>query len=49
VGVWLETLGKEADQDQRLAMVPLVKAKALAKKDLLTEAEFLEIYRQVAG
>jgi isopropylmalate/homocitrate/citramalate synthase len=49
VGIWLENLGKEADQDQRLAMVPLVKAKALKKKDLLTEEEFMEIYRQVVG
>ena len=49
VGIWLETLGKEAGEDQRLAMVPLVKAKALEKKDLLTEEEFLEIYRQVVG
>lgn len=47
VGLWLETLGKEADEDQRLAMVPLLKAKALEKKDLLTEEEFLEIYQQI--
>jgi len=43
----LQKLGKEADEDQRLAMVPLLKAKALEKKDLLTEEEFLEIYQQV--
>jgi isopropylmalate/homocitrate/citramalate synthase len=49
VGIWLEKLGKEADEKQRLAMVPLLKAKALEKKSLLSEADFIEVFDKVVA
>ncbi|HEX5681013.1 MAG TPA: hypothetical protein VFX82_09260, partial [Desulfobacterales bacterium] len=47
VNLWLEDLGKTATEDEKLAMVPKVKAKALDKKDLLTREEFIRIYESV--
>jgi isopropylmalate/homocitrate/citramalate synthase len=47
VNLWLEELGKRATEEEKLAMVPKVKAKALDKKDLLTREEFLRIYESV--
>jgi isopropylmalate/homocitrate/citramalate synthase len=47
IGAWLDSLGLVASNEQRLQMVPLVKQKATEKKGLLTEEDFMEIYRQV--
>lgn len=49
VNVWLEELEEEATEEQRLAMVAKIKEKALSKKDLLTEEEFMAIYKEVTG
>ena len=49
IAEWLQKMGLEADEDQRLALVTKVKDKALEKKDLLTEEEFRELYRSVVG
>jgi len=47
IATWLDDRGLEATEDQRLAMVSKVKEKALEKKDLLTEEEFMAIYREM--
>ncbi len=47
VAMWLEEMEEEADEDQKLQMVALIKARAMQKKDLLTLEEFKEIYREV--
>ena len=47
IATWLDEMGLEATEDQRLAMVSKVKEKALEKKDLLTREEFMAIYRGV--
>lgn len=44
---WCEKLGIKATEEERMAMVPLVKAKSFAKKDLLTAEEFKEIAERV--
>ena len=47
IATWLDDRALEATEEQRLAMVSKVKEKALEKKDLLTEEEFMAIYREV--
>jgi isopropylmalate/homocitrate/citramalate synthase len=47
IATWLDDRGLEANEDQRLAMVSRVKEKALEKKGLLTEEEFMAIYKEV--
>jgi isopropylmalate/homocitrate/citramalate synthase len=44
---WCEKLGVEATEDERMAMLQLVKAKAFEKKDLLTADEFKAIVDRV--
>ena len=44
---WCEKLGIKATDEERMAMLQLVKAKSFEKKDLLTEAEFKAITEQV--
>lgn len=44
---WCEKLGIEASDDERMAMLQLVKAKAFEKKDLLTTDEFKAIVDRV--
>lgn len=44
---WCEKLGIKATEEERMAMVPLVKAKSFEKKDLLTAEEFKEIAERV--
>ncbi len=46
IATWLDDRGLEANEDQRLAMVSRVKEKALEKKGLLTEKEFMTIYKE---
>ena len=47
VNFWLEELEEEATEEQRLEMVTKVKEAALEKKDLLTEEEFMAIFKEV--
>ena len=49
IAAWLLRLGLEADDNQRQEMVTRVKNRALKKKELLTEEEFMDIYRDVTG
>lgn len=44
---WCEKLGVKATEEQRMAMLQLVKAKSFEKKDLLTTDEFREIVDRV--
>ena len=44
---WCEKLGIKATEDERMAMLQLVKAKSFDKKDLLTADEFRAIAEQV--
>ena len=44
---WCEKLGIKATEDERMAMLQLVKAKSFEKKDLLTEDEFKLIVDRV--
>jgi isopropylmalate/homocitrate/citramalate synthase len=44
---WCEKLGVKATDDERMAMLQLVKAKSFEKKDLLTPDEFKEIVDRV--
>jgi isopropylmalate/homocitrate/citramalate synthase len=44
---WCEKLGVRATEDERMAMLKLVKARSFEKKDLLTEGEFREIVDRV--
>jgi isopropylmalate/homocitrate/citramalate synthase len=46
---WCEKLNIKASDEDRMAMLQLVKAKSFEKKDLLTEAEFRAIAEQVVG
>lgn len=43
VNLWMEQLGLDATEDERLEMVAQIKQKALAKKGLLDEDEFVTI------
>ena len=42
-----EKLNIPATEEQMMAMIPLIKEKSFAKKDLLTEAEFMKIVDKV--
>jgi hypothetical protein len=44
---WCEKLGVKATDEERMAMLQLVKAKSFEKKDLLTADEFKEIVDRV--
>ena len=44
---WCEKLGVKATDEERMAMLQLVKAKSFEKKDLLTADEFKAIVEQV--
>jgi hypothetical protein len=44
---WCEKLGVKATDEERMAMLQLVKAKSFEKKDLLTPDEFKEIVDKV--
>jgi len=44
---WCEKLGVKATEEERMAMLQLVKAKSFEKKNLLTEAEFKSIVDRV--
>jgi isopropylmalate/homocitrate/citramalate synthase len=44
---WCEKLGLKANDEERMAMVQLVKAKSFEKKDLLTAEEFKSIADRV--
>jgi isopropylmalate/homocitrate/citramalate synthase len=44
---WCEKLGIKASDEERMAMVQLVKAKSFEKKDLLTVDEFKSIADRV--
>ena len=44
---WCEKLGVKATDEERMAMLQLVKAKSFEKKDLLTEDEFKAIVERV--
>jgi isopropylmalate/homocitrate/citramalate synthase len=44
---WCEKLGVKASEEERMAMLQLVKAKSFEKKDLLTEQEFRAIVDRV--
>ena len=44
---WCEKLGIKATDEEKLAMLQQVKAKAFEKKDLLTADEFKEIVSRV--
>ena len=44
---WCEKLGVTATDDERMAMLQLVKAKSFEKKDLLTADEFKAIVDRV--
>ena len=43
----LEAIGVEATEEQRLVLLERVKARSLAKRDLLTREEFEELARDV--
>lgn len=45
---WCEKLGISATDDEKMAMLKLVKAKSFEKKDLLTAEEFKAIAVQVS-
>ena len=47
IAIWLDRLGLQADEQQRLEMLGRVKTRSLEKKALLTETEFSEIVKQV--
>jgi isopropylmalate/homocitrate/citramalate synthase len=49
VDLWLERIGRKADEKQTLAILAKVKELALKKKELLTKEEFVEIVNQVLG
>jgi isopropylmalate/homocitrate/citramalate synthase len=49
VNLWLERIGRTADEPQCLEILAKVKELALKKKELLTEAEFVAIVNQVLG
>jgi isopropylmalate/homocitrate/citramalate synthase len=43
---WLEDFGLEADEEEQLELLRLVKERSLAKKGLLDKDEFLELYER---
>jgi isopropylmalate/homocitrate/citramalate synthase len=49
VSLWLQRIGRTADEKQNLEILAKVKELAIKKKELLTEAEFVEIVNQVLG
>ena len=49
IDLWLERIGWTATEEQNLDILAKVKELALKKKELLTEAEFVEIVNQVLG
>jgi isopropylmalate/homocitrate/citramalate synthase len=49
IDLWLERIGRKADEKQTLAILAKVKELALKKKELLSKEEFVEIVNQVLG
>jgi len=49
VEIWLEKLGLTASPEQILEMVNKIKTKAMQTKELLTEEDFMSIYKEVVG
>jgi isopropylmalate/homocitrate/citramalate synthase len=49
VAEWLQRIGREADDDQRLEILAEVKKRSLATKSLLDEQEFVDVVKSVLG
>jgi isopropylmalate/homocitrate/citramalate synthase len=49
IDLWLERIGRTADEQQTLKILAKVKELALKKKELLTQEEFVVIVNQVLG
>jgi isopropylmalate/homocitrate/citramalate synthase len=49
IDLWLERIGRTADEKQNLEILAKVKELALKKKELLTKEEFVEIVDKVLG
>jgi len=49
IGIWLDALGVDATEEERLELLRLVKERSLEKKALLSESEFGQLVDQVVA
>jgi isopropylmalate/homocitrate/citramalate synthase len=49
IELWLEDLGLEADEEQRLELLRLIKERSLEEKRLLDKDDFLELYERATS